>query len=1166
MSRKKLAAKVLTVVKQQQPIRAAQIAKIINEDTDRQLKRKDINSVLYSELRTKVYQDEEYNWYLKGNNTIKGTKNTEAEKNPILKNEIVSNANNQKLNAEERDNLQVSKSNINILEHESIFKKNYENLKIEKKPQTLLARLAYYYSECLSFERDTEVSVYSVSKFEAPEYVQLNSLPTSNNFNECWDQEDVRKLILKTKRSQSNKKLYLGYPVFVRPTPKGNYIKLEPLFLFSFDLENNKDSPIMLSNESPRINLAGFKGYAEESGNLFDDLIQLQHELGLDRDLTDLPEIDDLVLNLRKQKPLWPWVGEIDPLKLDQTLLSEVSAAGIYNSAILVSGEGSKFTKGLEKELEQLKNISNNEDYRYSVLAEMLGLVESRNEDKEVDIIEAIQLNYEQKIAVKSIFNNGLTVVTGPPGTGKSQVVTAMLINAAHHGWKVLFTSKNNKAVDVVEHRVNGLCQQPFVLRLGAKELQMSLAEKLSQLLSSQKSKESLSNYERLNEKHDFLSSELKELFGLMEKIIGLRNEIDNIDQGLERVKKKLPKQFFEQDNKELLIKINGFEKKLGSLNKRIIKSKASKLYQFYWALYSRLKKSSINTLIKNIQDFFDHNGLVMIQSSISVEESYSAIKDLKQIVEDINKYNRLKQQIKNLRSFEDLCLAYQDIHSELVETDSDLWKNWLALISYRMNITQRKTLGDYVSILKYIVDANSSGETINRKTWKDYYRLTEEVAPLLPVWAVTSLSANGRLPLEAGIFDLVIIDEASQCDIASVIPLLYRAKRAVILGDPNQLRHITTLSGKQDLQLIEKHNLNDHITWGYAKNSCFDLAASVSKNVITLREHHRSHQDIIEFSNQVYYNGVLRVATKTENLRRLKKGLETNVEWHSVAGKVERFRGSGACNEQEAQAVFDYVEDLVKNRSYKGTIGIVTPFRGQVTLIRELFAKSPDMTKYLVDSELLIDTVHKFQGDEKDIIIFSSVVSKGIASSSLSFLRSQGNLFNVAITRARSHLTVIGDQATCKNSGVSYLASFVDYVESLKVKNTKENLLESKLSSEYPQVAYDPNTVSDWEVKFYKAMFKAGLRPIPQYKEDKYRLDFAIFDGHRKLNIEIDGEKYHRDWDGNLILEDQVRNDRLRELGWAVKRFWVFQVRDEEDLCIQEIEEWLAKGKRNSA
>jgi very-short-patch-repair endonuclease len=97
----------------------------------------------------------------------------------------------------------------------------------------------------------------------------------------------------------------------------------------------------------------------------------------------------------------------------------------------------------------------------------------------------------------------------------------------------------------------------------------------------------------------------------------------------------------------------------------------------------------------------------------------------------------------------------------------------------------------------------------------------------------------------------------------------------------------------------------------------------------------------------------------------------------------------------------------------------------------------------------------------------------------------------------------------------------------------------------------------SDWERVFYRHLLEAGLRPIPQYAEEKFLLDFALFDESRKLNIEVDGERYHRDWNGELLRRDQLRNMRLIELGWDVMRFWVYQLRDEVSACVQRVNSW---------
>ena len=114
-------------------------------------------------------------------------------------------------------------------------------------------------------------------------------------------------------------------------------------------------------------------------------------------------------------------------------------------------------------------------------------------------------------------------------------------------------------------------------------------------------------------------------------------------------------------------------------------------------------------------------------------------------------------------------------------------------------------------------------------------------------------------------------------------------------------------------------------------------------------------------------------------------------------------------------------------------------------------------------------------------------------------------------------------------------------------------------LGPEYPQVSR-PELVSDWERFFYKKLYENGLRPIPQYSVEKYILDFAIVAGERKLNIEIDGERYHRNWDGELCRRDQIRNHRLIELGWDVIRFWVYQIRDDFESSIDKVKRWIQK------
>jgi very-short-patch-repair endonuclease len=284
-------------------------------------------------------------------------------------------------------------------------------------------------------------------------------------------------------------------------------------------------------------------------------------------------------------------------------------------------------------------------------------------------------------------------------------------------------------------------------------------------------------------------------------------------------------------------------------------------------------------------------------------------------------------------------------------------------------------------------------------------------------------------------------------------------------------------------------------------------------------------------------------------------------VSWIDVKGRAARPGSGGAINTAEVKAVVATLKELVLQKGYVGSVGVVTPFRAQANAITEAVNGDDALSTALMKAEFLADTVHKFQGDERDVMIFSPVVASEFPVGALGFLNSNPNLFNVAITRARAQLIVVGDRTACGQSGVGYLSRFAEYAATLgQEKQAELEVRVAELGPTYPTVAR-PDQVSDWERFFYGAIYRAGLRPIPQYPVEKYLLDFLIVDGGRRLAIEVDGERYHRNWTGELSRRDQIRNQRLFELGYDVMRFWVYEVRDDTSRCVQRIKDWLATG-----
>lgn len=1102
-----LDSKIIETLRAKPGQNAREIAIFLNVD------KKQINTVLYGKLKGECIQDEQYRWYLKENAP------------------------------------------------------SYKKTERKTLPQTALARLSRYYLSCLGQNDEGGISVFADSKFGL-DYVELDKMPLSDD-SSLFESEEAQKLLGKMRKDRSRLEMYLGYPATLRKV-KSNKSGWEGFFvepILLIPIEVSDDSP-KISHGFPIFNLSVIKRFTNaEREQVMDELAQLEDELGLTSE-NNISELDDLVQRLKNIRPEWPWEEEIEPDKLSaQPPLKVVAKEGIYNRTVLIVGERSPFTQGLESELKTLSGLSPSQ-YEGTVLGQWIKgqIAEDQVNTSKQPLLEVLPLNSEQRQAIQHSLAKSLTVITGPPGTGKSQVVTDLLINATWQGKKVLFASKNNKAVDVVEVRVNNLGARPVLLRMGSSQYQTKLAEYLMGLLTSTATEHDQEEFNLDGKKYKQLEEKLILLEQQESELIRLRNETDELDQSVEKIHTDVSPKVFNQLRKLDLSQFRNTVISFKNSLKNAQKSGQSFLIRLFWNFIKTDRYEKLHLEIENIKPIISKLEISLPKEIIDYDDIENWTSFLQTIntylyfAQNIQEYSVSLKSLQEAKPLEDISKEKIDLMNQLANNAENLWKGWLRLQPARLTNEDRQLLNRYNALLKMVIDAGGDlYAKLGKRVYAEYSNLSKSVSHLLPAWAVTSLSARGKIPFEAGYFDIVIFDEASQCDIASALPLLYRAKQAVIIGDPKQLSHISGLQKGQDQQLLEKYNLiPDFAHWAYSYNSLFDLAAGLvsAGDLINLRDHHRSHADIIEFSNQEFYEGSLRVATNYDRLKLLDSE-KNGIRWVNVVGSVKRPASGGAVNEIEAKAVVDELRKLIFERKYKGTIGVVTPFRAQANLIRQLVESGNDLSSKLINNDFLVDTVHKFQGDERDIMIFSPVVSNNMPEGALGFMRNNGNLFNVAITRARAMLLVVGDQDATIKCNVSYLENFARYIQQIEVKKEKQiNYSTESLGEEYPNVTH-PERVSDWEHIFYKALYKAGIKTIPQYQIEKYTLDLALFSNGKMLDIEIDGERYHRNWTGELCRRDQIRNQRLFELGWDVKRFWVYEVRDDIDGCVKRIKEW---------
>ncbi len=448
----------------------------------------------------------------------------------------------------------------------------------------------------------------------------------------------------------------------------------------------------------------------------------------------------------------------------------------------------------------------------------------------------------------------------------------------------------------------------------------------------------------------------------------------------------------------------------------------------------------------------------------------------------------------------------FQNIKKKIIEfkVDNTRFRLW-ELLDQLKEITPKKIKATRVLLKKstefYLYDAilkdrKSLEKMISGLQMKSGNLMQEQFMEIdfkvilraLPAWVVNAVDVHKSLPLIPELFDVVIIDEATQCDIASSIPLLQRAKKAIVVGDSKQLRHLSFLSGTQQRKFAEQYQVN-HLPQkkiDYRNSSLLDLVSSSlhsQEQVHFLDEHYRSMPDIIAFSNQRFYENRLKVMTANPISKK-----EKSVFQYNLAGTNEKGQ-----NPVEASAILTYIKTIIKkeltlSKKLCQSIGILSPFRAQVTLLRSMISKSIT-AQNIRRHQLLIGTPHQFQGEERDLMFLSFAVDKNTHPSTYLYLN-RSDVFNVSITRARQaqHLFF---SISPKELPPNYLLTqyLQETKETLTVDHPKENE-EDKFMNEVISV------LKEWKVQ----------EIFPNYSIAGIEVDLVVIHQEKTFCIDLVG------------------------------------------------------------
>lgn len=818
----------------------------------------------------------------------------------------------------------------------------------------------------------------------------------------------------------------------------------------------------------------------------------------------DSENVEELVEEVHNARPA---------LKLDKVSITSQSAVILTKRPSITAGVLHELTQIAEKPSGVFRESALsvvNDEYLRGVGKLFDKSTKEKKEIKDFAAVTPLSLSDSQEDVIKKIEQNTLLAVYGPPGTGKSQTIVNLVAHLIANGKTVLVASRMDKAVDVVAQRLNELGAPFLALRAGRLNYQKQLSFQLQDLIANKIDIDT--GYEDailvdVDDMYELLNA-IKELENKCEKIIELENEWHDI------IGKKIE-----------------LEKDLGEkefITRKLKKDEVDEIKKVLTSIEKNLEKSGLFTSIANTMSALKLKKILNISSLPAEPEAIMRLSLELQAAEMECNARITETRIHKIGNIHQILSQIKQLKKKQRTLAVDILKN-------KRREALKGLLRDQIKRQRLIVHTKAIVE--RKKNLQNRLLEEEDFTPLMeafPCWCVTTYAVSGSLPMKSGLFDVAIIDEASQCDIASCFPILFRAKKAVIVGDDKQLPHLSFLEKAKEQSFLSQYNIPDkyQLMWRFRTNSMFDLANYYSTNPVLLDEHFRSSYPIIQFSNQEFYGNRIRIMTKDA-------GTDDVLELHIVKdGKVD---SDATKNMPECEAVLKRVHELILadegNEDNPVSIGIISPFRGQVDLIskalRQVLTEST-IRKHQIE----VGTAHTFQGDERDVMILSWAVAENSFVQSLTFLQ-KPNLFNVAITRARKKLiTFISRDPKGLPAGLlkDYLEYIQNYLESAKDDGFRKNKFKNSFEQEVAQAFI----MEGLEVE--AGTEAAGVNPDLIVKDE-----FG-----NEVIVEIDGVEDNI----KTNMKDTKKQTILERAGYKVERISFREWQHSSQACIDRIKQ----------
>ncbi len=616
----------------------------------------------------------------------------------------------------------------------------------------------------------------------------------------------------------------------------------------------------------------------------------------------------------------------------------------------------------------------------------------------------------------------------------------------------------------------------------------------------------------------------------------GLRIIINYRDNHINKIKEQLPLE---------LPKGSDFSstKTLDNIKEGVTSLKALKALDDLSEKINEYKKYfEGNVLSSSMVNYIEHGDFH------GIEEIYDKINTSLYIEEEVNKLKEYKDKLIN--SCPDLAYSIKDNLKKYSKIDfekSFQWAKWneylnsiceedeqwyFEKLSFEMK-REKEIITKLVSKRTWYYEILNMSEDSKRSLycWMDaikklgkgtgkfasYYRnlAKEEMKKCknaIPVWVMPFSKVMENLPVTENFFDVIIFDESSQSDIFA-LQGLFRAKKAIVVGDENQISPRSIgISKEEQIELMNIYLKGiPNYQWFDLETSFYNTALRIFDNKLILREHFRCVPEIINYSNELSYEGEIVPLRYPKDREKFEKSIikvkVDNGERNEVGGK--RY------NEEEARSMVETIVNCCKDEKYEGmTMGVISLLgKDQGEYIEELL-RSALSEKEIINRKILCGDAYSFQGDERDIMFLSMVVAKNKRFSALT-KEDDKKRFNVAVSRAKNQI---------------WLFHSVD-LEDLNPTCIRYNLL-SYFSEESHKtaIASGGEITSRFTNEIYKEVKSKGYNVKPNVSLGRYNIDLVIEGDNKILGIYCVGEHFK----GIEYFEkEKMKQGQLERAGW---------------------------------